>query len=1032
MDTPLLGIHSHFSFLNGVGKIPDIVADAKKKGYSSLALTDNGTLSGIIEWYKECEKNEIRPLLGVSLYLEGNERCAPRLTLIAKNNVGFSNISNIVSESGFSLSPAGKPITKKEVLKTYRDGVVAIIPPANNGVLNEKALDWYRDVYGEDLFIGVTYQHIPECNREAMMKYADMFGIRLVLCPFIYYLNTDDSAIREVVLKIQKSGRPDIEQEIFPDADLSIAETDTLLKVMEDVFSKRADEIVRNTQALSAVCDVSFSLGDWTFPDIACVKTPEEDLKELVYDGLGKKGFDIEEEKVAKRIEKELRVIISKGYAKYFLVTKKIVDYMNENGIPTTTRGSAAGCLVSYVLGITNVDPLAYDIPFERFLNEFRPSPPDIDIDIADNERDGVIHFIRDYFGEENVAQIGTFGKMMARAVARDVARALGYPYITGDRIAKLIPLGKQGMPMTIQKALDEVVELRELYEENSDVKRILDMGMNIEGNVRHISVHAAGVVIDTDGIKNRIPIQSNPKDRSKTITQYNMHAVEDAGLLKFDILGITNLSTLKNAVRLIEETSLKKIDLETIPLDDVKTFDLLKNGFTKGLFQLGGSGVTQVVLEIQPESLENISAIIALYRPGPIANIGTYARRKKGEEAIEYLHPDMETYLKPTYGVLVYQEDVLLTAIHLAGYDWEEVDVFRKAIGKKIPELMAATESEFKKRCFEVSGLSKKQVDDVWKLFTPFQGYGFNKAHAMSYGLVAYQTAYLKAHYPIEFMCCVLESAHGDLDEIYELVVECKKMDIAILPPSVNESACSFSTEEKGIRVGFSSIKNLGSEVSECMYRERMRCGAYTTLSDFIERVSPLCAYSKRDVEALIKSGSFDCFDKREALVDSMDMILAYSKECRNKEGGMKSLFEEASMKKDIHIEKHNDYAKTQLLAWEKEYVGMYVSGNPLDSIQKKGRSIKQVEESERKRVLFTGIITSLKMHRSKRGERMCFFRLEDASGSIESVCFPEAFEKYQDDILENRPIYAHGNVKQRNGSPSLLIEKIESPLLK
>ena len=1032
MNIPLLGIHSHFSFLNGVSKIKDIVSDAKTKGYTSLLLTDNANMSAVVEWCKECEKNDIKPLFGVSLFLEGDETCHPRLTLVAKSNKGFSNLSSIVSDSGLSLSQNGKPITTKKMLQTYATDIVAIIPPVNNDVTNERDVEEYKRIFGDNLFIGITYQDIPEHQRDAMISLANVCNVNIVVHPLIYYLNKEDADLRDIVLKIQKTRRPELEQEIFPTADMSIPQHDVMVDRVKTVCTNFSKEILENTERLQDICTVTFSFGTWNFPNVVCETTPEEDLKKMVLQGLKHKGFDIHDPTVKNRVKTELEVIINKGYAKYFLVTKIIVDYMHANGVPTTTRGSAAGCLVSYSLNITNIDPLKYNIPFERFLNPFRPSPPDIDIDIADNNRNDVIQFIREHFGENNVAQIGTFGTMMARAVARDVARALGYPYTTGDRIAKLIPLGKQGMPMTVSRAMEEVPELKDLYTTNNDVKKILDIAMKIEGNVRHISVHAAGVVIDTDDIKKRIPIQVNPKDNDKIITQYNMHAVEDAGLLKFDILGITNLTTLKNTVDMIAKKYGKKIDLHTIPLDDPKPFNLLKKGFTKGLFQLGGSGITQVVKDIQPESLENISAIIALYRPGPMANIHAYARRKKGIEKIEYIHPIMEEYLQPSYGVLVYQEDVLFTAIKLAGYTWEEVDVFRKAIGKKIPELMAAAESEFKERCETTSGLNKDTINAIWDLFVPFQGYGFNKAHAMSYGFVAYQTAYLKAHYPAEFMACVLSSAHGDLDEIYELIRECKSMNIKILPPSVNHSEIDFSTENNNIRTGFLSIKNLGSGVSESIYSERVAHGEYTSIRNFIERLSTQCLCSRRDIEALIKSGSLDCLEERETLLSSTETIFAYIKETRSQEKHTNSLFDTTHTKKELHLSKKQSYAKTQLFAWEKEFTGMYVSGNPLDMVEQQGHGIKYMQSVKNQEMLFTGIITSLKMHRNKTGKQMCFFRLEDTSGSIESVCFPDVFEKYQDYILENRPIYATGKIKDRNGAPSFLIERVQHPKLK
>lgn len=1037
MDIPLLGIHSHFSFLNGVPKIQEIVKDAKEKGYSHITLTDNSNLHGVVEFYKMCKKNDMRPIVGVSVYLDPHASCHPRLILIAKNNTGYKNLLRVMSDTGIAQSSSHRIIITKDILRKNREGLVAIIPPINSEFIlrtnTDTLVDEYRAIFGQNLYLGITNQLLKEWDdtKDGLLALANKHAIPTVISQVIYYLNSEDRDARNTILKIQRTKRSGLELEMFPNNDLSLPFAKDTVRAFE-----KFPGTIENTKKLAAECIVDIEFGVWKFPDIEVEHTPEKTLREYVFTGLENRNMTVADDKIKQRVEKELDVIISKGYAKYFLVVKEMVKYMNEQRIPTSTRGSAAGCLVSYALGITDIDPITYDIPFERFLNPFRPSPPDIDIDIADDRRNDVIQFISDRFGSENVAQIVTFGTMLARAAVRDTARALGYPYTSGDRIAKLIPIGKQGMPMTIEKAFDEVPEFKELYKKNKDVKKIIDTAKKIEGNVRHISVHAAGVVIDTDGIRNRVPIQVNPKDCSKIITQFNMHAIEDIGLLKFDILGITNLAVLADTVKRIQNRNGNFIDLKKLPLDDQKTYHLLKQGLTRGIFQLGGSGMTQMVVELEPRNIYDISALIALYRPGPMANIPIYIRRKKGEERVSYPHPKMEKYLKTSYGVMVYQEDVLYTAIELAGYSWGEVDVFRKAIGKKIPELMAVTEVEFKERCKKHSGMSQQEVNTIWNLFIPFQGYGFNKAHAMSYAHVVHQTAYLKAHYPAEFMASVLSAAGGNLEEIHEFIQESKKLCLLVLSPNINKSRTTFFAEygknnEKGIRVGLASIKNLGENIAKQIVKEREKGGEYKSLGDFITRVSVENSFNKKSLEGLIKVGALDIFASRNVMLDSMDMILQYGKENR-KESTQTSLFSKDALI-DIHLpEQYNTYPKTQILAWEKEMSGLYFSGHPLKQVKVKGYSIQSIRKMRNGAdVQITGIITALKPHRKKDGSKMCFFRLEDQSDSVDAVCFTEALTEYEDLIAENRTVYIGGKIKERNGEPSLVIERVKDPEL-
>jgi DNA polymerase-3 subunit alpha len=631
--------------------------------------------------------------------------------------------------------------------------------------------------------------------------------------------------------------------------------------------------------------DYDLDLGKAYFPqfDIPSGKSAEEELRFLAEQGLVEKKIQ-ESPEVRERIEYELNVINSKGYPSYFLVVADLLRFAKENGILTNTRGSAAGSLVSYLVGITTVNPLEYLLPFERFLNPDRPSLPDIDMDFADTRRDEVIAYAKRKYGEDRVAQIGTFGTMMAKGSIRDVARALNYPYTVGDRIANMVPLGAQGAPMTINHAIELVPELKKAYETESDTKRIIDLAKKMEGCVRHISVHAAGIVIAPSALSDFTPIQFDPKGGG-IITQYDMYNIEDAGLPKFDFLGIRNLSILERAVFLVKQIRGINTDLSKIPLDDSKTFTLLTHGETIGLFQLNGGGMTKALMELKPSTIHDINAMIALYRPGPMAIIDEYIARKHGKKKITFYHPKMEKFLKDSYGLLVYQDDLLYTAIELAGYSWGEVDKFRKAVGKKIPEEMAKQHVYFVEGCKKHSAMTEKEAEFIWDLFEPFQGYGFNKAHAASYGAVAYQTAYMKANYTVEYMTAVLSAESGDTEKIATIVRECKRMNIDVLAPSVTGSFGDFTViqnEPKDgkmgiIRFGLFTIKNLGVEIANSIIDERKENGPFLSLTDFLKRIQHK-NFNKKSLEALIQSGAMDEFGERGALFANTERMLEFN----------------------------------------------------------------------------------------------------------------------------------------------------------
>jgi DNA polymerase III subunit alpha len=727
---------------------------------------------------------------------------------------------------------------------------------------------------------------------EKLISLGKGLGIGIVASHDVYYLDQSDKKARDTLISVQSGGEREKNGWSEGNEDFSFITQEKANDYFKDI-----PEALENVEKIVNECDLKLKFGSWVFPnfEIPNGTTHDSELKRIVYEGMDRKEIQKTPE-VIERTDYELKVIKEKGFSTYFLVVADLLRYAHENKIITNTRGSVAGSMVSYLCDITTINPIEYKLPFERFLNPERPSAPDIDMDIADDRRDEMIEYAIKKYGADKVAQIGTFGTMMARGAVRDVARALGYPYSLGDSIAKLIPLGSQGFPMSIERAFELTPELKEMYEKDKDAKTVLDMAQKIEGCARHISVHAAGVVIAPTTLTDFVPLQFDPKGEGKIITQYDMYSVEEAGLLKFDFLGLKNLSIIADTIHRIEAIEGKEIDIEKIPLDDKKTFKLLSNGDTEGLFQLNGDGMTRFLVDLKPTSVHDINLMVALYRPGPMDNINEYILRKNGKKPVTYAHPKMKSFLERTYGVLVYQDDLLMTAIEVAGYSWGEVDKFRKAVGKKIPEEMAKQHIYFVEGCIKNSGMTKKSAEDLWNLFEPFQGYGFNKAHAASYGRVAYQTAYLKANYPAIYMSAVLTADSGNVEKIGVMISECKRMGIPVLPPNVNESFQGFSVvRAKGvpdkIRFGLTTIKNFGEGIANSIIKERKANGKFISLADFLDRIKER-NLNKKSLEALIKSGALDEFGERGSMLESMELLLEYHKQRMTEGKNQDSLF--------------------------------------------------------------------------------------------------------------------------------------------
>jgi DNA polymerase III subunit alpha len=1058
-----LHTHSHYSLLNALPKIDELVEMAKKYEMPALALTDNGNLYGAIEFYKACKKENIKPIIGIDAYVAartrhdmqaGVDNKRTRLVLLAKNNDGYKNLIKLVTASfleGFYY----KPRIDKEIIEKYAAGLLCILPSFSSDLTvalktkdTERAkqtLEWYKAVYGrENVFIEIT--HHPELPghselMEELVALAKETQTPVVAAHDVYYIDKDDRQAREVLTQIQNNG--DMSDRAESEVDFSFIGEKEAVK-----FFKKHPEAIENTMKIAEMCSLNLELGKWVFPDykVESGLSYDDELKKLVFDGFKRRNLPMEGEVLA-RAEYELKVIKDKGYAPYFLVVSDLLRFAHENKILTTIRGSVAGSLVTYLAGITNVDPLEYKLPFERFLNPDRPSAPDIDMDYADNRRDEVIAYAKQKYGEDKVAQIGTFGTMAARGAVKDVARAMGYPYSVGDRISKMIPMGSQGFPMTIDRALADVADLKKMYKEEPDTKEIIDMAKKIEGCARHIGIHAAGVVISPTPLTDFVPLQLDPKGENKIITQFDMHSVEEAGLLKFDFLGIKNLSILADAVDRVKKIENIDVDIEHVPVDDKKTFEMLAKGETIGLFQLNGGGMTKALMELKPTSIHDINVMVALYRPGPMATIDEYIKRKHGKSKTTYYHPKMQSFLDRTYGLLVYQDDLLYTAIELAGYDWGTVDKFRKAVGKKIPEEMAKQHTIFVAGCVKHSNMTEKDAEKIWDLFEPFQGYGFNKAHAASYGRVAYQTAYMKANFPAIYMSAVLTADSGDVEKIGETITECKRMGIPVLAPSVNESYSQFTiikgkpdavdeNERKDrIRFGLVTIKNFGQGASSAIIETRKKDGRFKSIEDFLDRVRDK-NLNKKSLEALIKAGALDEFGERGIMLANLDHMLAYNKErIKSASSNQDSLFGMTGGNDlpPIGLTPAPPAPIAEKLIWEKELLGLYLSGHPLDKyrdiLTARDVNIKRAKEEfkDGMTAVLAGIIEEAKNIVTKKGDNMMFLKITDFSGTMEAVVFPKVYAEFKALLEPEKCIALKGRISDRNGSISLIAEKVK-----
>lgn len=1053
-----LHLHTEYSLLDGLTKIKKLIPAIKDMGMTACAITDHGNMYGAIEFYKTCQKNEIKPVIGCEIYTCSGSRLdhSPQnrknnhLILLAKDNRGYKNLMKIVS-IGYLEGFYYKPRIDWETLEKYHQGLICT-SACLQGEIYSHLIDHnydqavasatkYQQLFGQDYYLEIQRHDIKEQDQANidLIKISRSLGIPLVAANDSHYLKKNDAFGQDVLVMIntQTTTNTPNRLSMYSTPDYYVKSPEEMTEVFTDL-----PDALTNTKAIADKCDLQIEIGKWYFPvfKLPQNKTAEETLTDMVFHSATEYYGQLTSE-ITDRLNYELEVICSKGYAAYFLIMRDFIAWCEQNDTPTNTRGSAGGSLVSFVLGIVTVDPLIYQLPFERFLNKDRPSPPDIDLDIADDKRQGMLYHIIDQYGKEAVAQICTFGRMNAKGAVRDTARVLGYEYAIGDKVSKLIPLGKQGFPMSIDKALSTTPDLKNLYDTDRDTKKIIDTAKMIEGNARHISVHACAIVISPSTINDFSPTQVETGG-DKTITQYEMHAAEDVGLIKFDILGIRNLSFLGQAVVNVRKTKNLDVNLRKIPLDDKKTFKMLSRGDTMGVFQLSGEGMTKWLKELKPNRVDDIMAMVALYRPGPMAMIPEYIARKNNPNKISYFDPKMEKYLKKSYGLLVYQDDCLYTAIELAGYNWIEVDKFRKAIGKKIPEEMAAQKEKFIQGCIN-NGYTPQKSNEIFSYIEPFTSYGFNKAHAASYGMLAYRTAYMKANYPVEYMCALLTAEASDIEKVSDGIEECRHMGIIISPPDINLSNKGFefephaeSLEKMSIRIGLSAIKNVGDAAIDYIIEERQKNGPFKNFYDFCLRASGQKA-NKKVLESLIKVGAFDTFGERNAILAAIDITRSNCDKINGKKNsGQFGLFDTSS---DItnptvpadQFPQVEPMSEKEKLSLEKQLLGIYVTENPISKMLQSFQDVSLPKISDLMTrennvpVKFVAVISKIKVIRTKKdNSQMAFLTLEDESSQVEAVIFPKAYETVANFITENKPVYVEGKISTRNDEKSILID--------
>lgn len=1042
-----LHLHTEYSLLDGAIRIKELVEQASAYKMPAVAITDHGNLFGAIEFYRRATKAGLKPIIGCEVYVAPGSRFDKKgvsdleeasfhLILISKNNKGYKNLISLVTKAyleGFYY----KPRIDMELLKNYSEGLICLTSCMKGEIpyyllkdmrdkAREKALE-YKNIFGnENFYFELQDNALPEQEElnKRLVELAKDLQIGLVATNDCHYMRKEDSKAHDVLLCIQ-TGKTikDSNRLRFNSEGFYFKSPDEMKAAFKDI-----PEAILNTRAIAERCNVELALDANLLPvyEIGNGQNPDSLLEHLVLEGFKRRFGANPLEKYKERLHRELEIIKRMRYSSYFLIVWDFISYAKNKGIPVGPgRGSAAGSLVSYCLGITDIDPVKYNLLFERFLNPERISMPDIDVDFCKERRSEVINYVAEKYGKDHVAQIITFGTMAAKAAIRDVGRALDFPYGEVDKIAKLIP---NTLNITIEDSLKVEPALRSLYEGNPRIKELIDTAIRLEGLSRHVSTHAAGVVISPEPLTEYTPLYKNPSDAT-IMTQFDMNAIEKIGLLKFDFLGLKTLTVIDKTLKYIKENG-KEFSIDDISFEDKKTFELLASGNTTGIFQLESSGMRDLLVKISPNRFEDLIAIVALYRPGPMGSgmIDDFIKRKKGQIPVKYDLPQLKDILDETYGIILYQEQVMSIANRLANFTMGQADILRKAMGKKKPEEMEKQKEAFIKGA-KVNGISEKKAIKIFDLMAYFAEYGFNKSHSTAYAYLAYQTAYLKAHYPVEFMAATLTADIDNTDKILKTIACCHEMGIKILPPDINQSGKEFKIIGDSIRFGLEAVKGVGSAAIDCIIEARNLKGLFASVTDFLERVDQR-KVNKKVVESLIKAGAFDSLGvKRAKAMQIMNNFLNGSRIHGGRILGQQSIFSELL----LDLNELEEWDREELLKYEKEALGFYITDHPLKKYDKLLREIgaKRISELEEladgEEVKVAGILTNIKKIQTKaKAEMMAYITLEDPEDNVEVVVFPDLYKSTMKILQKDIPLLVRGNVDKTEKGTKIVSNEI------
>ncbi|MCM8804349.1 MAG: DNA polymerase III subunit alpha [Candidatus Omnitrophica bacterium] len=1055
-----LHLHTEYSLLDGMCRIEQVTKIANRMGMSSLSITDHGTMAGAIKFYTTCIENGIKPIIGSEMYIAPKTRFDKKnienrissfhITLLAKNNNGYKNLMKLSSLSyleGFYY----RPRIDKEILAKYSNGLIGL-SGCLHGEINwylknddfQKAFEIagiYSEIFGKDNFyLELMYLGLEEEKKiiPQMLELSKKIGIKVVATNDCHYLNKEDSFAHEVLLCIQTSSKiEDQDRFKFQTNQIYFKSPEEMIKLFTDI-----PESIDTTIEISEKCNLTIDFDKYFLPKFKVPenKTTDEYLEELIKNGLKEKfGIEINnfdeknENEIIKRVSYEFKIIKQMGFSGYFLIINDFVNEAKKRGIRVGPgRGSAAGSLVAYLLGITQINPISYNLIFERFLNPERISLPDIDIDFCDRRRDEIIEYIKNKYGENNVCQIGTYGTMQARAVVRDVGRALGFSYSEVDRIAKLIT---HEYGQTLKEEVNSNPEIRMLIESDEKIKQLFNISLKLEGLARHPSIHPAGIVITENNVDEYVPLFKGPN--GEIATQYEFECIEKIGLLKIDILGLKTLSVIEDTLNLIKKR--KKVEIKEFPINDEKTYQLLSKGETVGVFQLESEGMRNLLKEIQPQKFEDIIAVLALYRPGPMKSgmVKEYIERKKDPTKIKYDHPILKPILESTYGVILYQEQVIQIANKLSNFTMGEADILRKAMGKKVPSEMEKMREKFVKGAIS-NGVKKEIAEKIFENISKFAGYGFNKSHSAGYAFLSYQTAYLKANYPLEFMTSLLNSEIGNTDKIKEYIEECEKMNIWILPPDLSESDEKFKILGNDIIFALSAIKNVGSAAIKSIIESRKE-GNFISLYDFCERVN-LRSVNKKVIESLIKGGAFDYLGiPRSQLFAMIDDAIEHGNKMQKvKDVNHFEIFSSKEIRKLTPIINKEaitslpEWPQTKLLSYEKEMLGVYLTGHPIEKyiplIKLYSMPLSKIEKAkENEVVVWGGILVDIKRTTTKKNaEKMAIGEIENNDGKIKVLFYPNIFSEFSNLIRANNLIFVKGKIRRDRDEKKIIVDDV------